>query len=87
MVNRGGLVRGVKEDRNNFRIDRPVLYASYAQQEDIVPMDHVINAKLDLLINTRSEPASLAAAVRNAIHSIDPDQSISNVTTMKAHLG
>src|SRR5205823_4119655 len=82
-----GVVRDVKEDLNNFRIDRPVLYASYAQQEDIVPMDRVINAKLDLLIDTRSEPGSFAAAVRNAVHSVDPDQPVSNVTTMKAHAG
>jgi putative ABC transport system permease protein len=81
-----GVVRDVKEDRNNFRINRPAWYLPYAQQEDIVPMDHVINAKLDLLINAKSEPPSLAAAVRTAVHSIDPDQPISDVTTMKAHL-
>ena len=81
-----GVVRDVKEDRSNFRIDRPVWYSPYAQQADIGPMDHVINAKLDLLINASGEPATLAGAVRNAVHAIDPDQAISNVTTMKAHL-
>ncbi len=73
-----GLIRDIKEDRFNFRIDRPAWYLPYAQEES--------NASLNLIVRTRGEPAALTGAVRDAIHSIDPNQPISNIRTMKDHL-
>ena len=73
-----GVVKDVKEDRFNFRIDRPAWYLPYEQTENTQP--------LDLVVRTSGDPASLAAAVRDAVHAVDPDQAVSNVTTMQAHL-
>ena len=73
-----GVVKDVKEDRYNFRIDRPAWYVPYEQTENTMP--------LDLLVKAGGDPASLAAAVRDAVHAVDPDQAVSDVTTMPAHL-
>jgi ABC-type antimicrobial peptide transport system permease subunit len=75
-----GIVKDVKEDRFNFRIDRPAWYLPYEQTENVQPLDLVIRS------NDYGDAASLAASVRNAIHSVDPDQPVSNVTTMDSHL-
>jgi putative ABC transport system permease protein len=68
----------VKEDRFNFRIDRPAWYLPYEQTENAQP--------LDLVVKTSGDPASFATAVRDAVHTVNPDQAVSNVTTMQAHL-
>lgn len=73
-----GLVKDVKEDLFNFRNNRPAWYVPYAQLENTLP--------LNLLVKTGTDPASLTAAVSEAIHSVDPDQPVSGVTNMKAHL-
>jgi putative ABC transport system permease protein len=73
-----GVVKDVKEDRFNFRIDRPVWYLPYEQQENTFP--------LDLVVKVNGDPATVTASVRNAIHAVDPDQPVSNITTMKEHL-
>ena len=73
-----GVVQDIKEDRFNFRIDRPAWYLPYEQSENTQP--------LDLVVKTSGDPASLGAAVRDAVHAVDPDQAVSNVTTMQAHL-
>jgi len=73
-----GVVKDVKEDRFNFRIDRPAWYLPYEQTENAIP--------LDLLVRVTGDPASLTQAVRDAVHEVDPDQAVSNVTTMTAHL-
>jgi putative ABC transport system permease protein len=73
-----GVVKDVKEDRFNFRIDRPAWYLPYEQTENAQP--------LDLLVKTSGDPTSLATAVRDAVHVVGPDQAVSNVTTMQAHL-
>jgi putative ABC transport system permease protein len=73
-----GVVKNLKEDRDNFRIDRPVWYLPYEQQEN----DYV----LDLVVRVKSDPASFASAIRQAILAVDPDQPVSNVVTMKNHL-
>jgi putative ABC transport system permease protein len=73
-----GVVKDVKEDRFNYRINRPVWYVPYAQVENGFPVNLVIRAAVD--------PSSLTAAVREAIHSVDPDQPISNVMTMNTNL-
>src|SRR5947199_457153 len=73
-----GVVKDVKEDRFNYRINRPVWYVPYAQVENDFPLNLVIRAALD--------PTSLTAGARDAIHGIDPDQPVSNIMTMNTNL-
>jgi putative ABC transport system permease protein len=73
-----GLVKDVKEDLFNYRINRPVWYVPYAQVENNFP--------LNLVLRTSVDPTSLTAAVRDAVHSIDPDQPVSNIITMNSNL-
>ena len=73
-----GVVKDVKEDRFNYRINRPVWYVPYAQVENDFPVNLITRAAVD--------PTSLTTAVREAIHSVDADQPISNVMTMNANL-
>ena len=73
-----GVVKNVKEDLFNYRINRPVWYVPYAQVENSFPVNLVVRANGD--------PTSLTAAVREAIRAIDPDQPVSNVMTMNTNL-
>ena len=73
-----GVVKDVKEDLFNYRINRPVWYVPYAQVENNFPVNLVIRASV--------EPTSLSAAVRAAIHHVDPDQPVSDVMTMNTTL-
>jgi putative ABC transport system permease protein len=73
-----GVVKDVKEDRANFRIDRAVWYLPYAQ--------HQLNLPVNLLVRTSANPASLTEAVRSAVHDVDPNQPISEATTMREHV-
>jgi putative ABC transport system permease protein len=73
-----GVVENIKEDRFNFRIDRPVWYLPYAQQES--------SNALQLIVRTSDRPSDLLVAVRNAIRSIDPNQPISATTSMTDYL-
>ncbi len=73
-----GVVENIKEDRFKFRTDRPAWYLPYAQQESSNP--------LQLVVRSSSSPADLVVPIRNAIHSIDRNQPISNVTTMTSYL-
>ncbi len=73
-----GIVSDVKEDRFNYRINRPVWYVPYPQVENDFPVNLIIRAALD--------PTSLTAAARDAIHNIDPDQPVSNIMTMNTNL-
>src|SRR6266513_3861923 len=73
-----GVIKDVKEDLFNYRINRPVWYVPYAQLENNFPMN--------LVVRTSSDPASVKTAVREAVHGIDPDQQISNVMTMDENL-
>jgi ABC-type antimicrobial peptide transport system permease subunit len=73
-----GIMKDIKEDRFNFRINRPAWYVPYEQSENTQPLDLVVKAKGD--------PSSLTAAIVEAVRSVDPDQPVSNVTTMKDHV-
>jgi predicted permease len=73
-----GVVKDVKEDLFNYRVNRPVWYVPYAQVENNFPVN--------LVARTNSDPTNLAAAVREAVHGIDPDQPISDVMTMNQNL-
>src|SRR5438067_2466250 len=73
-----GVVKDVKEDLFNYRINRPVWYVPYAQVENNFP--------LNLVVRTRIDPQSLTAALRDVVRTADPDQPISNVMTMNTIL-
>jgi putative ABC transport system permease protein len=73
-----GVVKDVKEDLFNYRINRPVWYAPYAQVENNFPLNLVVRSTMD--------PTSLTAALRDAIRKCNPDQPVSNVMTMNAIL-
>jgi putative ABC transport system permease protein len=72
-----GVVDNIKEDRFNFRTDRPVWYLPYAQQESTNP--------LQLIVRTEQRQPDVVA-IRNAIHSVDPNQPISATTSMTSYL-
>ncbi len=73
-----GVVKDVKEDLFNYRINRPVWYVPYAQVENNFP--------LNLVVRTRMDPKPLTAALRDVVRTADPDQPISNVMTMNTIL-
>ncbi len=73
-----GVIKDVKEDLFNYRINRPVWYVPYAQVENNFP--------LNLVVRSRIDPTSLTAALRDVIHTVDPDQPVSNIMTMNTIL-
>jgi putative ABC transport system permease protein len=73
-----GVVKDVKEDLFNYRINRPVWYVPYAQGENTFPVNLVVRATVD--------PTSLTGAVRDAIRRVDADQPVSNIMTMNTSL-
>src|SRR5215472_11785854 len=73
-----GVVKDIKEDLFNYRINRPVWYVPYAQFENAFPVNLVIRASVDA--------TSLTAAVRDAIRHVDPDQPVSDIMTMNTNL-
>jgi putative ABC transport system permease protein len=73
-----GVVKDVKEDLFNYRINRPVWYVPYAQVQNDFP--------LNLVVRSRIDPASLTAALRDVIRTCDPDQPVSNILTMNTIL-
>ena len=73
-----GVVKDVKEDRFNFRIDRPAWYLPYAQNGNTQP--------LDLIVKANGDPSNLTAAIVDAVHSVDPDQPVSKVETIETNI-
>jgi predicted permease len=73
-----GVVENIKEDRFNFRGDRPTWYLPYAQQESSNP--------LQLMVRTNNRPTDVVIPIRSTVHSIDPNQSISNIKAMQTYL-
>jgi len=67
-----GVVRDIKEDRFWFRIDRPVWYLPYAQRAFPAP----VSIPLNLVVRAAGDPSGIAAAVREAVHAVDPDQPV-----------
>jgi predicted permease len=76
-----GVVGDVKEDRINFRIDRPALYLPHAQDGYIA-----VEIPLNLAIRTDGDPTAVASAIRQAVRDLDSEQPIENVRTVKEHL-
>jgi predicted permease len=72
-----GVVKDVKEDRFNFRINRPAWYVPYVL--------HDINTAINLVVRTNGDPAQLSASVRAAIRSVLPEQPIAKVMPMQQH--
>ena len=73
-----GVVDDVKEDRFNFRIDRPVWYLPYVQVENTRPVI--------LLVRTSTAPLNLVEPIRTVIDSLNKNQSVSEITTIDKHL-
>jgi putative ABC transport system permease protein len=73
-----GVVKDVREDLDNYRINRPVWYVPYAQTENDFPVNLVMRATVD--------PTSLTAEVRDAVRRVDPDQPVSDIMTMNTNL-
>jgi predicted permease len=75
---------GVVADVRDMGMSAPVkaeMYLPYSQ------VDVMRGFKpRDLVVRTGGDPLSLAAAVRQEIHAVDPDQPVSNVATMAAQL-
>ncbi|HZI19962.1 MAG TPA: ABC transporter permease [Pyrinomonadaceae bacterium] len=73
-----GVVDDVKEDRFNFRNDRPVWYLPYAQVENRLPVT--------LLLRSAGDPSALAASVRAEIGAMNPNQPVTEVGTLEGQL-
>lgn len=69
-----GVVDNVKEDRFNFRVDRPVWYLPYVQVEN--------TRAVALLVHTSTPPLNLVEPIRGVIESLNKNQSVSDITTM-----
>ncbi len=74
-----GVVDDVKEDRFNFRLDRPVWYLPFAQRDGDFPLNVFVRA-------TNGAALELAPAVRAAVAQIDRNQPVSLVTTLGRHV-
>lgn len=74
-----GVIKDVKEDLFNYRINRPVWYVPYAQVEN--------NYSLNLVVRAGIDPTALTAMLRDIVRKIDPDQPVSDVMTMNSILG
>jgi putative ABC transport system permease protein len=73
-----GVVEDVKEDRFNFRIDRPAWYVPFAQEPGYGP--------LALVTRVEGEPADLAPAIRERVREVGPDIAVSDFHSMEAHV-
>jgi putative ABC transport system permease protein len=76
-----GVVANIKEDRFNFRTDRPEWYLAYTQEPN-----RPLIGPLILAVRTNGDPANFTGAIRRVVHAIDPNQPISSVTIMKTYL-
>jgi putative ABC transport system permease protein len=77
-------VVGVVADVRQMGMDVPVKAEMYFPYRQI--KTHFWYAPRDLVLRTTGDPLSVAASVRQLIHEIDPDQPVSNVSSMEALL-
>ena len=78
-----GVFGDVKEDRFNFRVDRPAWYVPYAQQ----PFRAARGIGLALAVRSALPPETLATAVRAQVRALDPAQPVVNLMPMREYLG
>jgi predicted permease len=57
--------------------------ANLSRLEVYVPFRQAPSGQMDLLVKSRVDPAALTSAMRSAVYSVDKDQSIASVATMK----
>jgi putative ABC transport system permease protein len=57
--------------------------ANLSRLEVYVPFRQDPSGQMDLIVNSRVNPAALTSAVRSAVYSVDKDQAIASVATMK----
>jgi putative ABC transport system permease protein len=76
---------GVVADVRQMGVDKPTKAEMYFPYRQI--KSHAFYAPRDLVIRATVEPTSLVAAVRAAIHAVDPNQPLANIRTMDSVLG
>src|SRR5215471_2855169 len=57
--------------------------ANLSRLEVYVPLRQDPSGQMDLVVKSRVDPAAMTSAVRSAVYSVDKDQSIASVATMK----
>ena len=73
-----GLVDDVKEDRFNYRVDRPVWYMPYAQRDLFGP--------IQLVVRSDGDPSKLVNSLRGAVNALNRNQAISTIITLDDHI-
>ena len=76
---------GVVADVRQMGVDKPAKAEMYFPYRQI--KSHAFYAPRDLVIRSTVEPSSLVAAVRGAVHAVDPNQPLSNIRTLDAVFG
>jgi predicted permease len=74
-----GVVEDVKEDRYNFRIDRPVWYVPYEQAE-------ASGILLNLVLRTRAGAADVGSEIRRAVRELYPEVAPGEVFELEPHV-
>jgi putative ABC transport system permease protein len=77
-------VVGVVNDVMSYGVNRPIeweVFVPYAQGGGNIPL-----TKLYVAVRTSSNPETLAAAVRNQVRAVDPDQPVADMRTMEQRL-
>jgi putative ABC transport system permease protein len=74
-----GIVDDVKEDRYNFRIDRPVWYVPYPQAQDS-------GILLNLVLRTRSGREDMGAEIRQAVRELYPEVAPGEIYALEPHV-
>ncbi len=79
-----GVIRDVIED--DFRQKRPAWYLPYFEYGQYAYQPAMMTTRVNLVVKSSGDLASLTAAIREAVRAVDPDQPVFEVTTMKEHL-
>ncbi len=74
-----GVVEDVKEDRYNFRIDRPVWYVPYEQAEGS-------GILLNLVLRTREGSSDVGSEIRRAVSELYPEVAPGEVFELEPHV-
>jgi putative ABC transport system permease protein len=74
-----GVVEDVKEDRYNFRIDRPVWYVPYEQAAES-------GILLNLVLRTRGGAAGVGSEIRRAVRDLYPEVAPGEVYELEPHV-